>query len=43
MVLGDRQNTPFVLNINEKKFNNSRKIELLRIVIDNQLKFKETH
>ena len=41
MILGDKQNTPFVLNINGKKINNSREIELLGIVIDNQLKFKK--
>ena len=41
MILGDKQNTSFVLNINGKKNNNSREIELLRIVIDNQLKFKK--
>ena len=40
MVLGDKQNTPFVLNINGKEINNSREIEL-GIVIDNQLKFKK--
>ena len=41
MILGDKQNTPFVLNINGKKINNSREVELLGIVIDNQLKFKK--
>ena len=41
MILGDKQNTPFVLNINGKKINNSREIELLGIVIDNQLKFQK--
>ena len=41
MILGDKKNTPFVLNINGKKINNSREIELLGIVIDNQLKFKK--
>ena len=41
MVLGDKQNTSFVLNINGKKINNSREIDLLGIVIDNQLKFKK--
>ena len=41
MILGDKQNTRFVLNINGKKINNSREIELLGIVIDNQLKFKK--
>ena len=41
MILGDKQNTSFVLNINGKKISNSREIELLWIVIDNQLKFKK--
>ena len=41
MTLGDKQNTSFVSNINGKKFNNSREIVLLGIVIDNQLKFKK--
>ena len=39
MILGNKQNTPFVFNINGKKINNSREIELLGTVIDNQLKF----
>ena len=37
MILGDKQNTLFVLNFNGKKINNSREIELS----DNQLKFKK--
>ena len=41
MILGNKQNTSLVLNINGKKINNSREIELLGIVIDNQLKFKK--
>ena len=41
IIFGDNQNTSFVLNINGKKINNSREIELLGIVIDNQLKFKK--
>ena len=41
MILGDKQNTSLVLIVNGKKINNSREIELLGIVIDNQLKFKE--
>ena len=41
MILGDKQNTPFVLNINGKKTNNSREIQLLGIATDNQLKFKK--
>ena len=39
MILGYKQNTSFVLNINGKKINNSREIELLGT--DNQLKFKK--
>ena len=42
MILGDKQNTYFVLNINGKKINNFREIKRLGIVIDNQLKFKNT-
>ena len=41
MILGDKQNTSFVSNISGKKINNSREIEPLGIVIDNQLKFKK--
>ena len=41
MILGDKQNTSLVLNINGKKINNSRETELLGIVFDNQLKFKK--
>ena len=41
MILGDKQNTSFILNIDGKKINNSRETELLGIVIDNQLKFKK--
>ena len=41
MILGDKQNTSLVLNINGKKINNSRETEMLGIVIDNQLKFKK--
>ena len=41
MIIGDKQNTSFVLNINGKKINNSREIELLGIAIDNQLKFNK--
>ena len=41
MIIGDKQNTPSVLNINEKNINNSREIEFLGIVIDNQLKFNK--
>ena len=37
MILGDKQNTLFVLNFNGKKINNSRELELS----DNQLKFKK--
>ena len=41
VILRDKQNTCFVLNIDRKKINNSRRIELLGIVIDNQLKFNK--
>ena len=41
IILGDKQNTSLVLNINGKKINNSRETELLGTVIDNQLKFKK--
>ena len=41
MILGDKQNTSLVLDINGKNINNSREIELLGIVIDNQLKCKK--
>ena len=41
MILGDKQSTTFVLNINGKEINNSRETELLGIVIDNQLKFQK--
>ena len=41
MILGDKQNTSLVLDINVKKINNSREIELLGIVIGNQMKFKK--
>ena len=41
MIIGDKQNTPSVLNINGKNINNSREIEFLGIVIDNQLKFNK--
>ena len=41
MILRDKQNTSLALNINGKKTKNSREIELLGIVIDNQLKFKK--
>ena len=41
MIVGDKQNTASVLNVNGKKINNSREIELLGIVIENELKFKK--
>ena len=41
MILGDKQNASFILNINRKKITNPREIELLTIVIDIQLKCKE--
>ena len=42
-ILVDKQNTSLVLNkkVKIKKINNSREIEQLGIVIDNQLKFKK--
>ena len=42
MILGDKQSTSFVLSIDGAKINNSREIEMLGNVIDNQLKFS-TH
>ena len=36
-----KQNTSLILNINGKKIDNSREIELLGIVIGNQLNFKK--
>ena len=41
LILGDKQNTSLVLNINGEKIDNSREIELPGIIIDNQLKFKK--
>ena len=41
MIVGDKQNTPSVLDVNGKKINNSREIELLEIFIENQLKFRK--
>ena len=41
MILGDKQNASFILNINRKKITNPREIERLTIVIDNQMKFKK--
>ena len=41
VILGDKQKTSLVLNISGKKISNSREIELLGIVMDNQLKFKK--
>ena len=40
-ILVDKRNISLVLNINGKKIINSREIELLGIVIDNQLKLKK--
>ena len=40
MVLDDKQNTSFVVNITRQTISNSREIELLGIVIDKQLKLK---
>ena len=39
--MGGKQDTPFVLNVNGKKINKSREIEILGMVIDNELKFKK--
>ena len=48
MILGNKQNTSFVLNVNNigkmengKTVNNSREVKLLGIAIDNQLKYKK--
>ena len=42
MILGDKQNTSLVVDINGKKINNSREIELLGIFSDNQLNLRNT-
>ena len=41
MILGDKKNNIFVLNIHDKEIKNSNEAELLGITIDNQLKFKK--
>ena len=41
MILGDKKNNTFVLNIHDKETKNSSEVELLGITIDNQLKFKK--
>ena len=40
MILGDKKNNTFVLNIHDKEIKNSSKVELLGITVDSQLKFK---
>ena len=42
MILGDKQKTSFVSNIDGKKINSFSEVDLLELVIDNQLKLK-TH
>ena len=41
IILGDKQNNTFVLNIHENEIKNSSEVELLDITIDSQLKFKK--
>ena len=41
MILGDKKNNTFVLNIHDKEIKNLSEVELLGITIDNQLKFKK--
>ena len=41
MILGDKKNNTFVLNIHDKEIKNSSEVELLGITIDSQLKFKK--
>ena len=41
IILGDKNNNTFVLNILEKEIKTSSEAELLDITIDNQLKFKK--
>ena len=40
MILGDKKNNTFVLNIHDKEIKNSSKVELLGITVESQLKFK---
>ena len=41
MILGDKKNNTFVLNIHDNEIKNSSEVELLGITIDNQLQFKK--
>ena len=41
IILEDKKNNTFVLNIHEKEMKNSSEVELLDITIDRQLKFKK--
>ena len=41
MILGDKKNNTFVLNIHDKEIKNSSEVELLGIMVDSQLKFKK--
>ena len=41
MILGDKKNNTFVLNIHDNEIKNSSEVELLGITIDSQLKFKK--
>ena len=41
MILGDKKNNTFVLNIHDNEIKNSSEAELLGIIIDSQLKFKK--
>ena len=43
MILGDKKNNTFVLNIHDKEIKNSNEVELLGITMDSQLKFKKTY
>ena len=43
MILGDKNNNTFVLNIHDKEIKNSNEVELLGITMDSQLKFKKTY
>ena len=40
MILGDKKNNTFLLNIHDKEIKNSSEVELLGITVDSQLKFK---
>ena len=41
MILGDKKDNTFVLNIHDNEIKNSSEVELLGITIDSQLKFKK--